>query len=341
VLATLACIRRPLATAPLLLALLCLGCGSSKPPASSGTPSHRAHPAAHAPAGAANSTAGTLTYRPLFTLPAAVQDPAGAPLGADRFVLLGGITPSVTSTAAITLANVHGPEAAASLPGPQHDAQAAALAGAVYVFGGGEFRQYDHILRFDPGSRAVSQAGTLPTAESDVAVTALDGTAYVVGGFDGSKALDTIVAWSPGSQARVVAHLPVAMRYAAVAAVSGSVLIIGGSTPAGATAAIYRYQPASGNVQQIGRLPQPITHAGAAVLGSSLYLVGGREDSTTSQTSGIWSIDPSTGKVAAAGRLPEPLSDAGVVGLGGGIVVAGGHSPGGTQAAVGELALTG
>ena len=50
-----------------------------------------------------------LSYRPLFTLPAAVQDPATAPLGGGRFVLLGGITPAVTSTAAVTVADAHGP----------------------------------------------------------------------------------------------------------------------------------------------------------------------------------------------------------------------------------------
>ncbi len=150
-----------------------------------------------------------------------MQDPATAFLGGGRFVLLGGVTPQVTSTAAITVANAHGPVASASLPGAQHDAQAAALGGSVYVFGGAEFTQYDHILRFDPSSRSVSPAGTLPTTQSDVAVTRVDGTAYVVGGYDGSNALDTIVGWTPGGQAHVVAHLPVALRYAAVTAVAG------------------------------------------------------------------------------------------------------------------------
>ncbi len=339
--ATLAAIRRPASIVPLVLALLCVGCGSSSTSSTAPTTKARTRAPAHAAKPPALQSPATLSYRPLFTLPAAVQDPATAALSAGRFVLLGGITPAVTSTAAITVASTHGPVAAASLPGAQHDAQAAQLGGAVYVFGGGEFTQYDHILRFDPVANAVSQVGTLPTAESDVAVAALGGTAYVVGGFDGSSALNTIVAWSPGTQAHTVAHLPVALRYAAVAAVPGSLLIIGGSTPNGASDAIYRFQPGAASVQQIGRLSQPVTHGGAAALGSTVYLVGGRGDSTTAQTDGIWAINPASGAVRAAGHLPQPLSDAGVLAVQGGIVVAGGHSPAGTQGAVGELVPAG
>src|SRR5947209_8461016 len=131
-----------LAIATLLLALLCAGCGSGSSTTTTKAAkqsSSESHATARPPAAPAR-----LTYRPLFTLPAAVQDPATASLGGGRFVLLGGITPAVTSTAAITVANPHGPEGSASLPGAQHDAQAARLGTAVYDFGGGEFTQYDH-----------------------------------------------------------------------------------------------------------------------------------------------------------------------------------------------------
>lgn len=335
--ATLAGIRRLLAIAPILLVGLCGGCGSSTDP---GTTRAQRPSADRAPA-KAPARPVRLSYRPLFALPAAVQDPATAFLGGGRFVLLGGVTPEVTSTDAITVADAHGTVKTATLPGAQHDAQAAVLGGQVYVFGGAEYTQYDHILRFDPGSSTVTAAGALPSAQSDVAVTSLNGTAYVVGGFDGSNALNTIVAWTPGGQAHVVGHLPVALRYAAVAAVPGAVLIAGGSTPTGASSAIYRFTPATGAVQQIGRLAQPLTHAGAAVLGSTLYVVGGRGDSTTSQSPAIWAIDPATGLVKPAGHLPQPLSDAGVVSLGDAIIVAGGRAASGTQGGAGELVPAG
>ena len=209
--------------------------------------------------------------------------------------------------------------------------------GQVYVFGGGQFSQYDHILRFDPASGSVTTAGSLPSAESDVAVTQLGGTAYIVGGFDGTNSLDTIVAWTPGGRARVVAHLPVALRYAAVASAGGALLIIGGSTPTGASDVVYRFDPASATVRQLGRMPQPITHAGAAAIGQTVYVVGGRGDSLDARSAAVWAIDPLTGRVRSAGRLPQPISDAGVVSLGNAIVVAGGKTAAGTQSGVGEL----
>ena len=283
-----------------------------------------------------------LAYRRLYSLDAAVQDPASAALGGGRFVLLGGIDAADTSTANVVVADLRGALASASLPGAQHDAQAAALAGKVYVFGGGEFSQYDHILRYDPRVNSVSAAGALPGPASDVAVAGTGGAAYVVGGFDGTNWLDTIVAYRPGSAARVVARLPVALRYAAVTpTANGQVLIVGGSTPTGASDAIYRFDPASGTVRRIGRLAHPITHAGAAALGTTVYLVGGRGENLDSQTSSVLAIDPATGAVRHAGRLPEPLSDPGVVAVGGAIVVAGGRSLAGTQAAVGELLPSG
>lgn len=283
-----------------------------------------------------------LSYRHLYSLSAAVQDPASAALGGQRFVLLGGIDAAGASTANIVVADLHGPRATATLPGAQHDAQAAALIRRVYVFGGGEFSQYDHILRYDPATNSVSSAGVLPRAASDVAVTGSDGTAYVVGGFDGTSWLDTIVAYQPGSGARVVARLPVALRYAAVTSTAdGQVLIIGGSTPSGVSDAIYRFAPGSGAVRQIGRLAHPVTHAGAAALGNSVYLIGGRGESLEARTGSVLAINPTTGAVRTAGRLPQPLSDAGVVGLGGVIIVAGGRSEAGTQSAVGELVPSG
>jgi N-acetylneuraminic acid mutarotase len=320
--------------------VLCLGLGACG--AGTKTTTVRAPAAAHfAHARPSKSLAVSLSYRPLFSLPAPLQDPAIAGLSGDRFVLLGGLDAADTSTAGVLVANLREPLRNASLPGAQHDAQAATLAGQVYVFGGGEFTEYDHILRFDPSSDTVSAAGVLPTPASDVAVTQTGGTAYIVGGFDGTNWLDTILAWRAGTTARVVARLPVPLRYAAVVAVNGKILILGGTTPTSTSEEIYRFDPSTGKVLQIGRLAQPITHAGAATLGSSVYLIGGRGENLDSQTDRVWSIDPSNGTVHAVGRLPRALSDAGVLSVGNAILVVGGRTAEGTQAAVGELVPAG
>jgi hypothetical protein len=316
------------------LALAGAGCGGSSAQTSSTSSgkAQRANDARHAP------TRVRLAYRPLFALPAPLRDPASAPLSGGRFAFLGGLDAGDVSTSEVEVGNLKGVRSAATLALAQHDAQAATLGGKVYVFGGGSASELDHILSFDPASGAIHTVGTLPHAQSDVAVTERNGTAYVVGGYDGTSWLDTIIAWRPGSAPRVVAHLPIGLRYSSASVVGNGILVIGGSTPSGASNAIYRFDPGTGRVRRIGRLPHPVTHAGAATLGASVYLVGGRGDSLSSQTGTVLGIDPVTGRVHAAGRLPRALSDTGVVGLGNAIIVAGGLSSTGTVATgVGEL----
>lgn len=311
------------------------GCGG----AAATTSSARAHRARTARRAASRSkpAAVRLAYRPLYALPAPLRDPATAVLPGGRFVTLGGLDSADVSSSEIQVADRHGVIHSASLPGPQHDAQAATLGGQVYVFGGGYTTELDHILRYDPTSGAVTQTGSLSVPQSDVAVTQAGGTAYVVGGYDGTNYLNTIVAWRPGSAPTVVGHLPVGLRYAAVTIGGGGLIVIGGSTPSAASSAVYRFDLTSHKVTQIATLRHPVTHGNAATLGTTVYLIGGRGDTLDSQTPDVWAINPVTGRVTRAGRLPQPTSDAAVAAISGGIVVAGGQSPTETLAGVGEL----
>jgi hypothetical protein len=337
-LATLARIRRPVAIS-LALALVLAGCGSGN--AQSTSSSRGARRSAHHAARQVPVRPARLTYRPLFALPAPLRDPASAALGPGRFVLIGGLDAADTSTAEIDVTSLHGVLHSSSLPLAQHDAQGATLAGKVYVFGGGSLSELDHIVSFDPVSGAVGSVGSLPHAQSDVAVAAIGGTAYIVGGYDGTNWLNTILAYRPGQPVRVAGHLPVGLRYSAVSAADGKLVIAGGSTPSAASNAVYRFDPVTGRVVQIGRLPHPITHAGAATLGQFVYVVGGRGDSDTAQTASVLAINPVTGAVRAVGRLPQPMSDPGVLTVGDAIVVAGGLTPTSTLAGVGELVPSG
>jgi hypothetical protein len=322
-----------------LAALLAAGCGgAASTTATSRTPGASGHAKA-APNHSVPATA--LSYRPLYHLASAVQDPAAAALGGGRFVLMGGLTAADSSTANVVVGDRTAAQLRTSLPNAQHDAQAAALSGLVYLFGGGQFTQYGHILSYDAGQNAVTSAGQLPAPASDVAVAGDGSRAYIVGGYDGSHSLDTVLSWQPGGSPRTVARLPVALRYAAAAVAGGRLLVVGGSTPDGnASDAIFGVDLTSGQVTHLGRLPQPLTHAGAAVLGTTVYIVGGRGANTTSQSATVWAINPRTGAVRRDSQLPQPLSDAGVLALGNAIVVAGGRTQTGTQTAVGELAPT-
>jgi len=80
-----------------------------------------------------------------------------------------------------------------------------------------------------------------------------------------------------------------------------------------------------------------LTHAAGASLGGYMYVLGGRGEGLTDQTSAILAVDPKSGSVSSAGRLPEALSDLGAASLGGRIVAVGGRDRAGT---VHERALT-
>ncbi|MGH2896378.1 MAG: hypothetical protein ACRDPM_24350 [Solirubrobacteraceae bacterium] len=327
----------------LIVAAAVCACGGGGQAASQiGTATHSARVRRSSTAAARHARVSIrLRYRPLYTLRAPLRDPAYTVLGGERFAMLGGLDGSDVSVAGIEIADLHRVLHDGALPGPQHDAQAAVLAGKVYVFGGGFTTELDHILMYDPSGGQTSPAGKLSVPQSDVAVAQAGGTAYVVGGFDGTNYLNTIVAWRPGRGPAVVARLPVGLRYAAVTIDGSGLYVLGGVTPAGPSDAIYRFDLATHRVRRIGTLAHPTEHGNAVTLGAMIYLVGGRGPVDTDQTSAVYAVDPTTGRVRPAGRLPKPTSDAAVMTIGRAIVVAGGQSPTGTLAGVGELVPAG
>jgi YVTN family beta-propeller protein len=280
-----------------------------------------------------------LAERRLPALAAPVQDPATAAVGS-RVVLAGGLTSADTSSDAVAADSGSRERLLSRLPGAQHDAAAVALGGQIYVFGGGNgAARLDHVLRVDPASGAVHDAGRLPVAASDVAAAALDGTAYVVGGYTGTRWLDTIVAWRPGAPARIVARLPTPLRYAAAAAADGQLVVAGGSTPNGsASSAVLAFDPATHHLRRLGRLPAPTTHAAAASLGGLAYVIGGRGATLDSPSARIVAVDPVRRRIRPAGSLAAPLSDLGAAATRRGILVVGGRGRHGAVSAVGLLA---
>ena len=320
--------------------LLLAACGSSSSSSGSRSGSAAAAATKKSAAGHGAATPAALHYRSLGTTPTAIQDAAGAPAAGGISVLAGGLSAADTSTDEVWRLSGGHLVSSGHLPGPQHDAQAAALGGTVYVFGGADFNQYDHILRIGPGT-TVASAGRLPTLQSDVAAASSPSTAYVVGGYDGSRALNTVVAYKPGGSGRVVAHLPLELRYAAVAVAGSRLVVAGGSTPSGASREIFALDLSSGRVMHLGRLPRPVTHAAIGVIGSTVYLIGGRGDALGTPTASILAIDPASGAVRSAGRLPRALSDLTAVSQPGAILVYGGRTASATVSSIGRLAASG
>jgi DNA-binding beta-propeller fold protein YncE len=286
------------------------------------------------------STTLAVTVRPVGTLTSALQDAATAPAnaGGTSVALLAGLSSADLSTNAIRTAHAGGDTTTGTLPLALHDAAAAYVGGADYLFGGGDgVVQHAEIYRIDAPTGTSSLAASLPAPSSDQAAASIGNTAYVVGGYTGTRWLDTIVAFRPPRSVRVVAHLPTAVRYAAVTAVDGELIIAGGSLPDGtASRAIYSYKPGRG-ITLLGRLPAPTTHAAAAALGSRALVIGGRGPLLDTPKSTIVAVNPLNGSVRVAGRLPTAISDEMASSSGGRLLVFGGRAASGTTDQIVEL----
>jgi YVTN family beta-propeller protein len=91
-------------------------------------------------------------------------------------------------------------------------------------------------------------------------------------------------------------------------------------------------------VTPVASLPAPTTHAAAASIGNTAFVIGGRGASLDTPTGRIVAVDPAKRRAHVVGTLPRPLSDLAAIGLGTSILLAGGHSATGTVASLTELA---
>jgi len=254
-----------------------------------------------------------------WRLPAAVSRAVVLP-DDGGFVVLGGLATGDTSTSRIVQVDTATGDAriAGYLATAVHDSAGAVIGGRCFVFGGGSFSTVSLVQAWTAGSAI--EVARLPGARSDVSAATLDATTYIVGGFDGSAMTPAVLATTDGVSFRPVAQLAIPVRYAAVAAVGSTLWVVGGvtSTSEGGSAdtdAVQKVDLVSGRVTVFGRLPQPIGHATALILGGQIFLLGGR--SGTMPSAAILRLDPTSGAVVPAGQLPEAVSDAGSVVVGG------------------------
>src|SRR5689334_23110889 len=133
-------------------------------------------PRAHVAKPTTRDAPTTLAERPVGSLPAAVQDAAATRTGAG-VLLLGGLTSTDTSTAAIVRVSAGGrsPAVVGTLPAPSSDQSAAAIGRDAYVVGGYTGSNWlNTIVAWRPGGKAHVVA-RLPFPLRYAAVTAVEG----------------------------------------------------------------------------------------------------------------------------------------------------------------------
>ena len=253
---------------------------------------------------------GTLVH--VANLTTVLADAAGAVIGGQAMVL-GGATPTpiatvqaAPATGSGTAARVTTATVVGSLPEPRSGAATATVGTTTYVVGGenGPLSPDPTVLATTDG-RSFSDIATLPVPVSFPAVAAIGAKLFVFGG----EAVSGNTAGQPVTtvqlvdvtkhRAKVIGRMPVALEGAAAVTVGGKVLLVGGdsfpstttsysssaassgaaggvnATGSQTSATVWDFDPLRTRFVSAGRLQTPVARAGVAVLGSTVWLVGG------------------------------------------------------------------
>jgi serine/threonine-protein kinase PknK len=313
----------------LVLAAAVTACGD-------GTKSEIAHTTTTSTAPPASAEATTTTAAPSsgkleisaapWQLPAPVSREVLLTDGTSLFVL-GGLNAGKTSVAAVNRIDpaTGKSEEVASLDPPVHDAAGVADDGKYFVIGGGTPPIRTTVQAVQPGG-ATSVAGNIPEPRADHVATRVDKTIYALGGGDeASHLVQSVVASDDGATWRQAGTLAEPVRYPAIAVVSGAIYLFGGvsSSEGTDTASVQKYDPGSGTTTVVGKLPAPLSHASAVVLGGRVYVLGGFVNNQV--TAQVLAFEPGSGAITQAGSLPAAVTDAAAVTIGDKGYLAGGQ----------------
>ena len=215
--------------------------------------------------------------------------PAAVAIG-PRLYLIGGFkTVSNVPTAEVLVYDLasHMWSNAAPLPAPRGGHAAVALAGKIHVIGGGNSQSTlaDH-SEFDPASNMWIARAPLPRSEGSPAAVAFNGRLYAIGGRSGGSDFGNVYVYDPATD-RWGDAPPIEPRGTAGAALyCGSIYVFGGESQAknAVLSDVLRLESTSTAWQTALPMPTARNYARAAVLGNSVYLIGGNPVVATSHS---------------------------------------------------------
>jgi len=236
----------------------------------------------------------------------ATHDAAGVSLNGHGLVFGGGTVAPGATTQRFSVDG--GSLTSGTLPQARADAASVMVGAAAYIIGGYDGPSFDTEVLATTDGRHFSDVATLPVPVRYPAVAALGGKIYVFGGQagDGRPVRNVQVINPITHSASLVGELPIPLSGAIAANLGGTIYLAGGesgnSTAAlHAVASVFAFNPASGNFLRAGSLPLAVSNAGAAVLGTRLWIVGGEVTGGT-PTAAVQMLEPNR----AFGRAGSP-----------------------------------
>ena len=170
----------------------------------------------------------------------------------------------------------------APLPVVRMSAVAATAGGKLFFIGGLDSTGCSSdTYEFDPAQNRWTKKAAMPTARASAGAVELDGSIYVLGGRKDNDVLAVVEKYDPSSDAWTkCSSMPTARWYLMVAAVDGRIYAIGGIAGVGEQRQVLdiveRYEPLTDTWTTLTAMPVGNSNAGAAVLDSKIYIIGGR-----------------------------------------------------------------
>lgn len=179
-----------------------------------------------------------------------------------------------------------------------------------------------------------SLATSLLVPRSEQAVAELDGKIYVIGGYPSGRIPSDVVQVYDVASGRwdYAPELPLPMHHTMAAGVNGRLYVIGGEFEGAGTGlppvflnTVYAFDPAVGEWEPRAPMPTSRSGGGAAVIGSRIYVAGGRPPAGND----FAVYDTTTDTWTALPDLPTQRNHLAVGAIDGKVYVAGGRFGGG------------
>ena len=229
------------------------------------------------------------------------------------------------------------------LPVPHDELRAATVGSLIYIGSGLEERRpgapltsTDIFIVFDPQQSTYRRLPPLPRRVDHPALVGVRGGLYLIGGYHDGQPISEAFRYSPRTgEWTKLAPLPTARGAPTAAAIGGQIYVVGGSTVyhtnasanVSATDTVEIYDVATGRWSRGPDMPTARHHAGAAVVGGRLYVVGGRRPGALSLEVAE-RFDPRTNRWEKLPSLPLGAGGLAVVAAGNRVVALGGGDDG-------------
>jgi N-acetylneuraminic acid mutarotase len=223
-------------------------------------------------------------------------------------------------------------------PAPRQEAAFAELGGKFHLVGGFEYGGADSIRHdvYDIATETWSVATPIPEPAHHLVGVGLNGKLYVLGGLQtlAFNVTGNLWEYDPATMLWTErAGLPAGRERGAgaLAAHAGRLIYVGGLRNGNeALTEVDAYDPATDTWAPLPDMPTPRDHLGVAVVGDSLYAVGGRQGAFDTEVAATEALDLKTLKWRR-GLAPIPTLRAGfaTAAVDGEIVTVGGEGPAG------------